>query len=103
MKNEFVAGYSRRDVLFLGSALLALSAFDLRSVLAQGAGGSLKIGIVGSGKLGGTVGTLWAKAGHQVFFSSRHPEELKDLVQAAGPNARAGTVQEAVAFGDVLL
>src|SRR4029077_11584600 len=47
--------------------------------------------------------TLFAKAGHPVMFSSRHPEELKDLVASAGPSAKAGTVADAVAFGDVVL
>ncbi|MBI4460531.1 MAG: NAD(P)-binding domain-containing protein [Acidobacteria bacterium] len=64
---------------------------------------SLKIGIIGSGRLGGTVGELWAKAGHEVMFSSRHPEQLQELVERAGPRARAGTPQEAAAFGDVIL
>ena len=61
----------------------------------------IKIGIIGSGNLGGTLGTLWAKSGHPVLFSSRHPEELKKLVDSLGPLARAGTVREALAFGDV--
>lgn len=63
---------------------------------------SLKIGIIGSGKMGGALGELWAKAGHEVLFSSRHPEELKDLVKRVGPRSRAGTAQEAVAFGEVI-
>jgi len=63
----------------------------------------IKIGIIGSGNIGGTVGALWVKAGHQVMFSSRHPEELKPLVERLGPLARAGTVSEAFAFGDVVL
>jgi predicted dinucleotide-binding enzyme len=63
----------------------------------------MKIGIVGSGRLGGTVGTLWVKAGHEVMFSSRHPEELKEMAGKLGPRARVGTVQEAIAFGDVIL
>jgi predicted dinucleotide-binding enzyme len=46
---------------------------------------------------------VWVKGGHQVMFSSRHPEELKDLVTRLGPSAHAGTVAEAVAFGDVVL
>jgi predicted dinucleotide-binding enzyme len=62
----------------------------------------VKIGIIGSGNLGGTVGTLWVKSGHPVLFSSRHPEELKKLVDGLGPLARAGTVREALAFGDVI-
>jgi len=36
----------------------------------------MKIGIIGSGMIGATVGKLWADAGHEVFFASRHPEEL---------------------------
>jgi hypothetical protein len=64
---------------------------------------SLKIATIGSGREGGALGTLFAKAGHPVMFSSRHPENLKELVASAGPNAKAGTVAEAVAFADVVL
>ena len=63
----------------------------------------LKIGVIGSGKIGGTVGALWVKAGHQVFFSSRHPDELKGLVRDLGAGARAGMPRQAAAFGDVVL
>ncbi len=71
--------------------------------LRAGAGGSkLRIGVIGSGHIGGTIGGLWVKAGHPVLFSSRHPDELKDLVAGLGPLARAGTVAQAIAFGDVL-
>ncbi|MCL1962438.1 MAG: NAD(P)-binding domain-containing protein [Desulfovibrionaceae bacterium] len=66
------------------------------------AGGKAKVGIVGAGHIGGTVGALWAKAGHPVFFSSRHPEQLKDLAASVGPLAQAGTVEQAIAFGDVV-
>jgi predicted dinucleotide-binding enzyme len=62
----------------------------------------MKIGIVGSGRQGGSVGLQWAKAGHEVMFSSRHPETLKELVGRAGAKARAGTPQEAIKFGDVV-
>lgn len=62
----------------------------------------MKIGIIGSGNIGSTVGTLWVKAGHQVMFSSRNPGNLKQLVDGLGPLARAGTVAEALAFGDVV-
>ena len=62
----------------------------------------VKIGIIGSGNIGSTVGTLWVKAGHQVLFSSRNPQNLKQLVEDLGPLARAGTVGEALAFGDVV-
>jgi predicted dinucleotide-binding enzyme len=62
-----------------------------------------KIGIVGSGYIGGTLGVMLAKAGYEIFYSSRHPDALKNLVKAAGPKARAGTVAEAIAFGDVIV
>jgi predicted dinucleotide-binding enzyme len=62
-----------------------------------------KIGIVGSGHIGGTLGILLAKAGYEILYSSRHPDALKELVKTAGPKACAGTVTEAVAFGDVIV
>ena len=94
--------FSRRTLLALaaGTAAGAL-AIPARRALAQS--GQLKIGVIGSGRLGGGIGTLLAKAGHPVMFSSRHPEELKKLVEDAGPNASAGTVEQAAAFGDVIL
>jgi predicted dinucleotide-binding enzyme len=62
-----------------------------------------RIGIVGSGHIGGTLGILFANAGYEIFYSSRHPDTLKDLVSTTGPKARAGTVTEAIAFGDVIV
>jgi predicted dinucleotide-binding enzyme len=64
---------------------------------------SLRISVIGAGNVGGTLGTLWVKAGHSVFFSSRHPEALTDLVKRAGPNAQAGSVNDAAAWGDVIV
>jgi len=62
----------------------------------------MRIGIVGVGPVGQTLGTIWARAGHEVFFSSRNPDNLKPLVARVGPHARAGTPKEAIAFGDVV-
>ena len=90
----------RRDLIRLAS-VASLAAAIPASAFAQAA--KLKIATIGSGREGGALGTQFAKAGHPVMFSSRHPEELKDLVEKAGPNAKAGTVAEAVAFGDVVL
>jgi hypothetical protein len=53
----------------------------------------MKIGIIGSGNIGGNLGKHWARAGHYVIFSSRHPEELKNLAIEAGENAKALSVQ----------
>jgi len=63
----------------------------------------MKIGIIGSGHIGGNFGIHLAQAGHQVMFSSRHPEQLSDLVTEAGNNAQKGTVEEAAAFGELLV
>jgi hypothetical protein len=63
----------------------------------------MRIGIIGAGNIGGTIGGLWVKAGHEVMLSSRHPEELKGLVEGLGSKARAGTPAEAIAFGEVVL
>lgn len=63
----------------------------------------MKIGILGAGKIGGTLGTLWAAAGHEVLVSSRHPEALSGLVAEIGHGARAGSLQEAAEHGDVVL
>jgi predicted dinucleotide-binding enzyme len=60
----------------------------------------MKIGIVGSGRMGGTLATLWVKAGHPVVVSSTNQDELNRLVESLGPLAKAGTVQEALKFGD---
>jgi predicted dinucleotide-binding enzyme len=62
----------------------------------------LKIGMIGAGREGGALGTLFVKAGHPVMFSSRHPEQLKDFVAGLGPFAQADTVERAIAFGDVV-
>jgi len=86
------------------AALLAFAAQRAPALAQARSGGTaMKIGIVGSGKLGGTVGARWVKAGHEVLFSSRHPDALKPLVEALGPRARTGTVREAIAFGEVVL
>jgi 8-hydroxy-5-deazaflavin:NADPH oxidoreductase len=90
---------NRRYVL-IGSGLLLGAALMPARALAQS--GKARIGVIGSGHIGGTIGGLWVKAGHPVLFSSRHPEELKDLVAGLGELAKAGTVDEAIAFGDVL-
>lgn len=66
-------------------------------------GAPLKIGIIGTGHIGGTLAKLWVAAGHQVLISSRHPEELRPLAQALGPKASVGTPREAALIGDVVL
>jgi len=55
----------------------------------------MKIGIIGSGNIGGNLGKHWAKAGHEVLFTSRHPEQLNQLVQEAGGKAKAVSLDKA--------
>ena len=62
-----------------------------------------KIGIIGSGHIGGNLGLLLGKSGYEIFYSSRHPEKLKGLATATGAKARAGNVPEAAEFGDVVI
>jgi 8-hydroxy-5-deazaflavin:NADPH oxidoreductase len=94
---------ARRTLLGAAGALVLQGMFRPSIASAQTAPGSkIKIGIIGAGHIGGTIGGLWAKAGHPVFFSSRHPEELKELVERVGPLAQAGTVDQAIEFGDVV-
>jgi hypothetical protein len=93
---------TRRGLLTAGGAWAVFSAMQPRLALAQAASGGMRIGVIGSGHIGGTIGGLWVKAGHPVMFSSRHPEELKDLVGGLGSLASAGTVAQAIAFGDAL-
>jgi hypothetical protein len=63
----------------------------------------MRIGIVGAGNIGSTLAKLWVDAGHDVRLASRHPGDLKSLVEKLGPRASAGTPEEAVAFGDVVM
>jgi predicted dinucleotide-binding enzyme len=94
---------ARRALLGAAGAFILQTVLRPATVLGQTAAGSkMKIGIIGAGHIGGTIGELWVKAGHPVFFSSRHPEELKDLVARLGSLAQAGTVDQAVGFGDVV-
>jgi len=88
--------------LFTSAAVVLAPFTGLPEALAQ-RGESLRIGIIGSGQIGGSVGLRWAEAGHQVLFSSRNPDQLGELVAEAGGNARAGFPQEAAEFGEVVL
>lgn len=90
----------RRAIVLAAAAGLALAALPRAAGAEQHL---LKIGIIGAGRIGGTLGELWAKAGHEVLLSSRHPERLKDLAERLGPRARAGFPREAAAFGEVIL
>ena len=93
--------FSRRALLLgLGLAAGAITLGDAGPAAAQE---PLKIGIIGTGRIGGALARHWVNAGHEVFMSSRHPEELEPLAKELGPRAHVGTPREAAAFGSVVL
>jgi predicted dinucleotide-binding enzyme len=85
----------RRAFLFAVSAAAAFPTFGQQK--------AMRIGVIGSGRIGSTLGGLWAKAGHEVMFSDRDAETAKRAAAEVGGRARAGSVEEAVAFGDAVL
>ncbi len=94
----------RSDILSRRAALaLALAAAVAATpALSEDVTGKIKIGVIGGGNIGGTIGGLWVKDGHEVMFASRHPENLKPLVDELGPKAKAGTPEEAIKFADAV-
>ena len=106
---------TRRHLLILAAALLAAPAAAQDAPIPPKpfvevavahpmpkTGKPMKIGVIGSGNIGGTIGELFAKAGHQVMYSDRDPA-LAQAQAARVPGTRAGTGAEAVAFADVVL
>src|ERR1700757_3859085 len=64
----------------------------------------MRVGILGSGLMGAKLGTLFARAGHEVVFSYvRSQDKLKKLARDAGGKARASTPKEAAQDADALL
>jgi predicted dinucleotide-binding enzyme len=105
--NRSVCGeiLSRRQLLKF-AAIVTCGMLTLSSaprVHAEQSTAPLKIGIIGTGRIGSALARHWAQAGHEVFVSSRHPDQLKALVAELGPRAHAGTPREAAAFGTVIL
>ncbi len=94
---------SRRTFLRMAVTGLALAGLPFSGRTAGAEKRSLKIGIIGAGRIGGTLGELWVKAGYEVLLSSRHPDQLKPLAARLGPRARAGFPREAATFGEVVL
>jgi predicted dinucleotide-binding enzyme len=87
MKAKAITRQSRRrflQVVGIASAVLMLEGLPLTRV-------------------GGGIGSVWVKAGHEVMFSSRHIEHDKALAAKLGANAHAGTPREAAAFGEVVM
>ncbi len=96
----------RREFLRIAgtaAAGFALAALPDAVRAASSGDAGLKIGVIGSGRIGGTLGELWLKAGHEVMFSSLNLEQDKSLAARLGGKARAGTPKEAATFGEVIL
>src|SRR5688572_4911243 len=91
-----------RSVGLLAAAAIVLASITLNAQTTPQTRTPMKIGFIGSGNIGGAIGELMARAGHEVFFSSRNPDSLKPLVARVGARARAGTPKEAIAFADVV-
>jgi predicted dinucleotide-binding enzyme len=92
----------RRTLLAATSAAALLAGLGRASGLAAA---PMRIGVIGSGRVGGTIGELWVKAGHEVVFSAKSIDEVNALLAnlKLGPRARAGTPQQAAAFGAAVL
>jgi hypothetical protein len=93
----------RREVLKAAGTALALGPLLQARIAAAASDSKVKIGVIGSGNVGSALGRVWARAGHPVMFASRNLDHDKKLAADIGANARAGTLAEAAAFGDVLL
>jgi hypothetical protein len=65
----------------------------------------MKIAVIGSGNVGGTVGRRWADLDHEVVFGSRDPssENVKNILASTGGKAKVDTVAGAAAFGEVVV
>lgn len=87
---------SRRSMM---GALVALASLPTMAQPAK----PLRIGIIGAGSLGGTVGRLLVQAGHEVLFSSRNPDQLVAMTRPLGPRASVGTSRQTAEFASVLL
>ena len=96
-------GFLKAAALAIGALAALAATMTTMGSGAYAADAGLKIGIVGSGRVGSTLGALWLKAGHEVMFSSLDLAQDKALAARLGGKARAGTTREAAAFGEVLL
>ncbi len=103
MKSINYTNTGRRHLTQALAAAIVLGNVPFAARAQSAAGTKMKIGVIGSGRVGGAVGSAWVKAGHDVMFSSLNLEDDKKLAASLGGGARAGTPREAAAFGTVLL
>jgi predicted dinucleotide-binding enzyme len=100
---KVIPRFRRRDVVLAAVVALSALAFVGAEGRAQSVAATPKIGFIGSGNVGSNLGRVWAGAGYEVMFSSRDIALDRTLAAQIGSNAKAGTPQEAAAFGDVLI
>jgi 8-hydroxy-5-deazaflavin:NADPH oxidoreductase len=103
MRRHHKPDSGRRDLLRAAGNVVLLSVLPLTVKALAADGKKSKIGIIGSGHVGSALGEVWANAGHSVLFSSRNLENDKKLAAKIGANSRAGTPEDAAAFGEVVL
>ena len=89
---------NRRGFLIISGAAITAVTLPFSARAAE----KLKIGMIGSGRVGSALGNALAIAGHEVMFSSRHLEDDRLLAERVGAGASAGTPRDAAAFGEVL-
>ncbi len=97
---------ARRLQRLLGGSLLLASIIAVSPAnAAQSASTATvhKIGIIGAGSMGETLGKLWADEGYQVMLSSRHPQSLQSTAKEIGHGTQVGSAQQASQFGDVVV
>ena len=64
----------------------------------------MKIGIIGAGDIGGTLGMRWRQKGHEIMFGirNRQSQNVQKLIEL-DKNLEFGEIRETVAFGDVIV
>src|SRR5262245_5036435 len=68
-----------------------------------GRGQRMKIGVIGTGRMGRALGLGWARQGHEVLFGSRDPEKARAIAALEPGSARGGDADAAAMFGEVVL
>jgi 8-hydroxy-5-deazaflavin:NADPH oxidoreductase len=96
-------GHLSRGITLLAVAAMMAAGLTTPSVAADSPASSIHIGIIGAGKMGAALASLWANAGYQVMISSRSPDALQSLTQSIGHGVRAGTAKSAAQFGNVVV
>src|SRR5262249_61889547 len=103
MRKQEALDSSRRALLGASGVLALFAALRPLPMFAQASGGKLRIGIIGSGHIGGAIGGVWGKGRPPRLFSSRPSEGVKDLGARLGPLPQNGTgAQGAVVRGGAL-